>query len=222
MPIPRSAGLTSTTSWATQCTPRCILDAAASDAQWGILFSHPKDFTPVCTTELAFAASISDKFTMRKVKMIALSVDSVEDHNVWIKDVMALNNSSAALPFPIIADSGRKLATLLGMMDPDETDREGNPVTARCVFVIGPDKKLKLSCLYPATTGRNFDELLRVIDSLQLTAQKKVATPVHWRPGDKVMVLPNIADDEVTKLFPNGVSTKEVPSRKKYLRYTQL
>nr|XP_057930305.1 peroxiredoxin-6 [Doryrhamphus excisus] len=189
---------------------------------WGIMFSHPKDFTPVCTTELAFAASISDKFTERNVKMIALSVDNVDDHLFWSKDVMAFNSSTAPLPFPIIADANRKLATLLGMMDPDEIDRDGNPLTARCVFVIGPDKKLKMSCLYPATTGRNFDELLRVIDSLQLTAQKKVATPVDWRPGDKVMVLPNISDEEAAKLFPNGVTTKDVPSGKKYLRYTRL
>ncbi|XP_061680796.1 peroxiredoxin-6 [Syngnathoides biaculeatus] len=190
---------------------------------WAILFSHPKDFTPVCTTELACAAGLSDKFAKRGVKMIALSVDSVEDHRGWSKDVMGFNSqASNPLPFPIIADERRELATKLGMLDPDEIDGDGIPVTARCVFVIGPDKRLKLSVLYPATTGRNFDELLRVIDSLQLTAQKKVATPVDWKPGDKVMVLPNVSDAEAATLFPNGVTTREVPSGKKYLRYTQL
>ncbi|XP_077573280.1 peroxiredoxin-6 [Stigmatopora nigra] len=190
---------------------------------WGILFSHPKDFTPVCTTELACAASLSDKFTKRDVKMIALSVDSVEDHRGWSTDVMAFNSQdSSPLPFPIIADHKRELATKLGMLDPDEIDGDGIPLTARCVFVVGPDKRLKLSILYPATTGRNFDEILRVIDSLQLTAQKKVATPVDWKPGDKVMVLPNVSDADAAVLFPNGVTTKEVPSGKKYLRYTQL
>uniref|UniRef100_A0A3B4A4T6 Peroxiredoxin-6 n=1 Tax=Periophthalmus magnuspinnatus TaxID=409849 RepID=A0A3B4A4T6_9GOBI len=149
---------------------------------WGILFSHPKDFTPVCTTELACAAKVSDEFKKRGVKMIALSLDSVEDHYKWSKDVMAFGNAAGSpLPYPIIADEKRELSVQLGMLDPDEMDKDGMPLTARCVFVIGPDKKLKLSILYPATTGRNFDEILRVIDSLQLTAQKKVATPVDWK-----------------------------------------
>ncbi|XP_036970346.1 peroxiredoxin-6 [Acanthopagrus latus] len=189
---------------------------------WGILFSHPRDFTPVCTTELACAAKLTDEFKKRGVKMIALSIDSVEDHKAWSKDVMSV--SSAAdndLPFPIIADDKRELSVKLGMLDPDERDKDGMPLTARCVFVIGPDKRLKLSILYPATTGRNFNELLRVIDSLQLTAQKKVATPVDWKPGDKVMVIPSLSEAEAASLFPNGVTTKEVPSGKKYLRYTQ-
>uniref|UniRef100_A0A3Q3MQP7 Peroxiredoxin-6 n=1 Tax=Mastacembelus armatus TaxID=205130 RepID=A0A3Q3MQP7_9TELE len=151
-------------------------------SSWGILFSHPKDFTPVCTTELARAAKISSEFKKRDVKMIALSIDSVEDHHNWSKDVMAFNSEADnALPFPIIADDKRVLSVQLGMLDPDEKDKDGMPLTARCVFVIGPDKRMKLSILYPATTGRNFDELLRVIDSLQLTAQKKVATPVDWK-----------------------------------------
>ncbi|XP_074524081.1 peroxiredoxin-6 [Halichoeres trimaculatus] len=189
---------------------------------WGVLFSHPRDFTPVCTTELACASRVSDEFKKRGVKMIALSIDSVEDHRNWSKDVMAFNSEAdKALPFPIIADDKRELSVQLGMLDPDERDKDGLPLTARCVFVIGPDKKLKLSILYPATTGRNFDELLRVIDSLQLTAQKKVATPVDWKPGDKVMVIPSLSDTEAAALFPNGVTTKELPSGKKYLRYTQ-
>uniref|UniRef100_A0A8C7GA69 Peroxiredoxin-6 n=1 Tax=Oncorhynchus kisutch TaxID=8019 RepID=A0A8C7GA69_ONCKI len=190
---------------------------------WGILFSHPRDFTPVCTTELACAAKISNEFKKRNVKMIALSIDSVADHLAWSKDVMAFNSDGAdsPLPFPIIADDKRELSVQLGMLDPDELDKDGIPLTARCVFVIGPDKKMKLSILYPATTGRNFDELLRVIDSLQLTALKKVATPVDWKPGEKCMVIPSLSDAEAAELFPNGVTTKELPSGKKYLRYTQ-
>ncbi|KAI4892560.1 hypothetical protein NFI96_024724 [Prochilodus magdalenae] len=189
---------------------------------WGILFSHPRDFTPVCTTELACAARLSDEFKKRDVKMIALSIDSVEDHRGWSKDVMAFHpeQASSPLPFPIIADDKRELSVLLGMLDPDERDKDGMPLTARCVFVIGPDKKLKLSILYPATTGRNFTEILRVIDSLQLTAKKKVATPVDWKPGDEVMVIPSLSDEEAKKLFPAGFKTKDLPSGKKYLRYT--
>lgn len=136
---------------------------------------------------------------------------------------MAFNSDGAdsPLPFPIIADDKRELSVQLGMLDPDELDKDGIPLTARCVFVIGPDKKMKLSILYPATTGRNFDELLRAIDSLQLTALKKVATPVDWKPGEKCMVIPSLSDAEAAELFPNGVTTKELPSGKKYLRYTQ-
>ncbi|KAL4634957.1 peroxiredoxin-6 [Arapaima gigas] len=189
---------------------------------WGILFSHPRDYTPVCTTELGRAAKLSPEFTKRNVKMIALSIDSVKDHLGWSKDIMAYNNEApgSTLPYPIIADDKRELSVMLGMLDPDEKDKDGMPLTARCVFIIGPDKRLKLSILYPATTGRNFDELLRVIDSLQLTAKKRVATPVDWKPGEQVMVLPNIPEEEAAALFPSGISTKELPSGKKYLRYT--
>nr|DBA18111.1 TPA: hypothetical protein GDO54_016397 [Pyxicephalus adspersus] len=124
------------------------------------------------------------------------------------------------LPFPIIADPKRELAVQLGMLDPDEKDSQGMPVTARCVFIIGPDKKMKLSILYPATTGRNFDEILRVVDSLQLTAEHNVATPVDWKPGDRVMVPPNVPEAEAAKIFTCGIFTKELPSGKKYMRYT--
>uniref|UniRef100_A0A7N5JU44 Peroxiredoxin-6 n=1 Tax=Ailuropoda melanoleuca TaxID=9646 RepID=A0A7N5JU44_AILME len=150
---------------------------------WGILFSHPRDFTPVCTTELGRAAKLAPEFAKKNVKMIALSVDSVEDHLAWSKDINAYNGQepTETLPFPIIDDKNRDLAILLGMLDPAEKDEKGMPVTARVVFVFGPDKKLKLSILYPATTGRNFDEILRVITSLQLTAEKRVATPVDWK-----------------------------------------
>ncbi len=189
---------------------------------WGILFSHPRDFTPVCTTELGRACKLASEFAKRNVKMIALSIDSVQDHLAWCKDINAYNGEPPVekLPFPIIDDHKRDLAIKLGMLDPDERDGQGMPVTARVVFIFGPDKKLKLSILYPATTGRNFDELLRVIDSLQLTAYKKVATPVDWKPGDSVMVVPTISEDEAKALFPKGVFTKDLPSGKKYIRYT--
>nr|XP_014332213.1 PREDICTED: peroxiredoxin-6 isoform X2 [Bos mutus] len=169
---------------------------------WGILFSHPRDFTPVCTTELGRAAKLAPEFAKRNVKMIALSIDSVEDHLAWSKDINAYNGEEPTekLPFPIIDDKNRDLAIQLGMLDPAEKDEKGMPVTARVVFIFGPDKKLKLSILYPATTGRNFDEILR--------------------NGDSVMVLPTIPEEEAKKLFPKGVFTKELPSGKKYLRYT--
>uniref|UniRef100_A0A8C0IVW1 Peroxiredoxin-6 n=1 Tax=Chelonoidis abingdonii TaxID=106734 RepID=A0A8C0IVW1_CHEAB len=150
---------------------------------WGILFSHPRDFTPVCTTELGRAAKLAPEFRKRNVKMIALSIDTVSDHLAWSKDINAYNGDEPTekLPFPVIADAKRDLSIQLGMLDPDERDKEGLPLTARVVFIFGPDKKLKLSILYPATTGRNFDEILRVVDSLQLTAKSKVATPVDWK-----------------------------------------
>ncbi|XP_053247200.1 peroxiredoxin-6 isoform X2 [Podarcis raffonei] len=205
---------------------QCSVLTHSCDSQetkgWGILFSHPRDFTPVCTTELGRAAKLAPEFAKRNIKMIALSIDDVKDHLCWSKDINAYNGDEAKeqLPFPIIADSKRELAVQLGMLDPDERDKDGIPLTARVVFVFGPDKKLKLSILYPATTGRNFDEILRVVDSLQLTAAKKVATPVDWKPGDQVMVIPSVPEEEADKLFPGGVCTKELPSGKKYLRYT--
>jgi len=187
---------------------------------WAILFSHPADYTPVCTTELGRVVQLLPQFKERGVKLIALSCDSVEDHCGWGKDVMAYSGQGdQKLPFPIIADKSRDLAVKLGMVDPDEKTAAGLALTARCVFIIGPDKKLKLSILYPATTGRNFNEILRVVDSLQLTARQKVATPVDWNKGDKCMVVPSLSEDDAKKLFPNMVK-QEVPSGKSYLRFT--
>ncbi|KFV07120.1 Peroxiredoxin-6, partial [Pterocles gutturalis] len=190
---------------------------------WGILFSHPRDFTPVCTTELGRAAKLAAEFSKRNVKMIALSIDSVQDHLSWSKvwgtgRVAGLlcherNCSLRAQSSPGLSRSSRAVGRT----------SSAQPLTlSPCaqVFVFGPDKKLKLSILYPATTGRNFDEILRVVDSLQLTAYKKVATPVDWKPGDSVMVVPTLPDEEAKKLFPKGVFTKDLPSGKKYLRYT--
>ncbi|ETE65982.1 Peroxiredoxin-6, partial [Ophiophagus hannah] len=180
------------------------------------------DTTHVCTTELGRAAKLAPEFAKRNVKLIALSIDDVSDHLAWCKDINAYNNDKPIdkLPFPIIADLKRELSVQLGMLDPDEIGKDGMPLTARVVFIFGPDKKLKLSILYPATTGRNFDEILRVLDSLQLTAVKKVATPVDWKSGDQVMVVPSVSDEEAKKLFPGGICTKQLPSGKNYLRYT--
>jgi len=186
---------------------------------WGILFSHPADYTPVCTTELGRVQALSQEFASRGVKLAALSCDSAESHRGWIKDILAYNNLDE-FSYPIIADPGRNIATLYGMMDPDEKDAQGLPLTCRAVFVIGPDRRLKLSLLYPATTGRNFDEIIRVVDSLQLTATRKVATPADWRNGGSCMVVPGVKKDEVSALFPKGIKVHKVPSGKEYLRTT--
>lgn len=189
---------------------------------WAILFSHPADYTPVCTTELASVADLVPEFTKRNVKLAALSCDTVEDHLGWIKDIQCYrkHDENEPLPFPIIDDADRKLAVLLGMLDPDERNKDGLPLSARAVFVVGPDKKLKLSILYPATTGRVFSEVLRVVDSLQLTAYKKVATPANWQAGDKCMVIPSVKQEDTGKLFPKGVKVFEMPSGKEYMRFT--
>ncbi|KAF1654683.1 Peroxiredoxin-6, partial [Eudyptes chrysocome] len=181
---------------------------------WGILFSHPRDFTPVCTTELGRAAKLAPEFSKRNVKMIALSIDSVQDHLSWSK---VRGVGTGHRPGKGGAAELSRYSRPVGQIP------SAQPLTlSPCaqVFVFGPDKKLKLSILYPATTGRNFDEILRVVDSLQLTAYKKVATPVDWKPGDSVMVVPTLPDEEAKKLFPKGVFTKGLPSGKKYLRYT--
>merc|ERR1712136_228189 len=175
--------------------------------------------TPVCTTELGRVQQLSNEFNKRGVKLIALSCDEVESHNGWIKDIIAYNNLTTGFSYPIIADPKRDVATLYGMMDPDEKDAKGLPLTCRAVFVIGADKKLKLSILYPATTGRNVTEILRVIDSLKLTAEKKVATPVNWKDGDKCMVIPSVKPDEAKTLFPEH-TVAQVPSGKGYIRLT--
>nr|CAB3265143.1 peroxiredoxin-6-like [Phallusia mammillata] len=187
------------------------------EGSWAILFSHPADYTPVCTTELGTAAKLEPEFKKRGVKMIGLSIDSVEDHKGWIKDIQDYNSVSC-FPYPLIA-ADRPLVSKLGMLDPDEIGKDGLALTARCVFIVGPDQKLKLSLLYPATTGRNFDEILRVIDSLQLTANKKVATPANWQSGGDCMIIPSVSNDEAAQKFP-GFKTAKVPSGKAYIRTT--
>jgi thioredoxin-dependent peroxiredoxin len=165
---------------------------------WGVLFSHPKDFTPVCTTELGYVAKIKPEFDKRNVKVIGLSVDPVESHVRWEADIE--ETQGTAVNFPMIGDSDRKVADLYDMIHENANDT----ATVRSVFVVGPDKKVKLTLTYPASTGRNFDEILRVIDSLQLTADYKVATPANWKEGDDVIIVPAVSDDDAKALFPNG------------------
>ena len=176
---------------------------------WGILFSHPKDYTPVCTTELGRVANLKGEFEKRNVKVIAVSVDPLESHKGWINDIN--ETQSCTMNYPIIADPDRNVATTYGMIHPNALDN----LTVRSVFIIGPDKKVKLQLTYPASTGRNFDEILRVIDSLQLTANYQVATPADWKHGDDCVVVPAIKTEDIPAKFPKGF--KEV---KPYLRMT--
>jgi alkyl hydroperoxide reductase subunit AhpC len=183
---------------------------------WAVLFSHPKDFTPVCTTELGYMAKIQPDFESRNVKIIGLSVDPTDRHADWARDIE--ETQGAAPNYPIIADSDFNVSKLYGMLPADTSgDAAGRTPadnqTVRNVFVIGPDKKIKLILIYPMTTGRNFDEVLRVIDSLQLTAKHKVATPVNWRPGDDVIIAGSVSDDEAREKYPDGWS-----SPKPYIR----
>jgi thioredoxin-dependent peroxiredoxin len=177
--------------------------------KWGILFSHPADFTPVCTTELGYMARIKPEFEKRGVKILAVSVDPLEKHKSWIKDIN--ETQRCQVNYPLIADPDRKVATLYDMIHPNALDA----LTVRSVFIVGPDKKVKLMLTYPASTGRNFDELLRVIDSLQMTAQHKLATPVNWKPGDECIIVPSVNDEDARKLYPN------FRAEKPYLRYTK-
>jgi alkyl hydroperoxide reductase subunit AhpC len=177
---------------------------------WAVLFSHPKDFTPVCTTELGYTAKLADEFAKRNVKVLAVSVDSVEEHKKWASDIE--ETQGIAPNFPLIGDEKKVVADLYDMIHPNASDT----VTVRSVFVIGPDNKVKLTLTYPASTGRNFDEIIRVIDSLQLTAQYKVATPVNWKDGEDVIIVPAVSDDEAKERFPAGWE-----SPKPYLRITK-
>jgi alkyl hydroperoxide reductase subunit AhpC len=168
---------------------------------WAILFSHPKDFTPVCTTELGAVAKLKPEFDKRNVKVIGLSVDGLSNHEKWSNDIKETQGYKPN--FPIIADEDRKVSDLYGMIHPKASDT----LTVRSVFVIGPDKKIKLTLTYPASAGRNFDEILRVIDSLQLTANYKVATPANWKNGEDVIISGTVSDEDAKKLFPQGWKT---------------
>ncbi|MCF8339521.1 MAG: peroxiredoxin [Chitinophagaceae bacterium] len=176
---------------------------------WGVLFSHPADFTPVCTTELGKTALLKFEFEKRNVKVLALSVDSIENHKVWIKDINETQHCS--VDFPIVADTDRKVSDLYDMIHPNASAT----FTVRSLFIIAPDKTVKLMITYPASTGRNFTEVLRVIDSLQLTANFSVATPADWKPEEKVIIVPAISTEDAIKKFPKGVEIV-----KPYLRYT--
>lgn len=176
---------------------------------WGILFSHPADFTPVCTTELGKTALLAEEFAKRNVKVLAVSVDPLEKHQGWVKDINETQHCNVT--FPIIADDDRNVATLYDMIHPNASET----FTVRSLFVIGPDKKVKLMITYPASTGRNFYEVLRVVDSLQLTAGYSVATPADWKSGEDVIVVPAISTEDAVKKFPKGIKVI-----KPYLRYT--
>ena len=178
--------------------------------QWGVLFSHPKDFTPVCTTELGYMAGLEQEFAKRNCKIIGLSVDPVDNHNEWAKDIE--ETQGHAVNFPMIGDSDLAVAKLYNMLPADEPGTsEGRTAatnaTVRSVFIIGPDKTIKLMLTYPMTTGRNFDEILRVLDSMQLTAKHKVATPVNWKHGQDVIIVPAVSDEEAKEMFPDGWNT---------------
>jgi alkyl hydroperoxide reductase subunit AhpC len=171
------------------------------EGSWAVLFSHPKDFTPVCTTELGECAKLKPEFEKRNVKIIGLSVDPLDSHRGWVGDIEETQGTQ--LNFPIIADPDRKVSDLYDMIHPNASDT----FTVRSVFIIGPDKKVKLMITYPASTGRNFDEVLRVIDSLQLTANHSVATPVNWKDGDDVIIVPALTDEQAREKFPGGWKT---------------
>lgn len=176
---------------------------------WGVLFSHPKDFTPVCTTELGAVAKITEEFKKRNVKVLAVSVDALDSHKGWVNDIN--ETQKCTVSYPIIADPERNVANLYDMIHPNALDN----MTVRSVFVIGPDKKVKLTLTYPASTGRNFDEILRVVDSLQLTAKHQVATPANWKDGEDCIIVPAVKDEEIPSKFPKGHRVV-----KPYLRYT--
>jgi alkyl hydroperoxide reductase subunit AhpC len=181
----------------------------AIEGNWAVLFSHPKDYTPVCTTELGRVAALKQEFDKRGVKVFALSVDKVDDHKGWVKDINETQKTT--VNYPIIADPDKKVATMYDMIHPNALDN----LTVRSVFIIGPDKKVKLTLTYPASAGRNFDEILRVIDSLQLSAQYSVATPADWKPGQDCIIATSVTDEEAKKKFPKGFKTI-----KPYLRIT--
>ncbi len=185
---------------------------------WGVLFSHPKNFTPVCTTELGYMAKIEDEFKIRNCKIIGLSIDSLEDHKLWSKDIE--ETQGAKVNYPMISDEDLSIAKLFNMLPADETN-DGNRTaitnaTVRSVFLIDPDKKIRMMLTYPMTTGRNFDEIIRVLDSVQLTSRKKVATPANWKKDQDVIIVPAVSDEEAKELFGDFKKIKP------YLRYTKV
>ncbi|WP_372624507.1 peroxiredoxin [Falsiroseomonas sp.] len=187
---------------------------------WGVLFSHPKDYTPVCTTELGTMAGLMPEFAKRNVKIIGLSVDPVDSHKGWSKDIEEVTGH--AVNYPMIGDPDLKVSKLYGMLpatagETSQGRTAADNQTVRTVFVVGPDKQVKLALAYPMTTGRNFDEILRVIDSLQLTSAKKLATPANWKPGDKAIIAGSVSDEQAKTLFPQGWDAK-----KPYLRYVEV
>lgn len=189
---------------------------------WVVLFSHPADFTPVCTTELGRLAVHSSHFEKRKTKLLALSVDQLTDHVNWVNDIKSYcPDILGDFPYPIVADPDRSLAVKLGMIDEDSKDNPEEAHTVRALYVISPNHRLRLSMHYPTSTGRNVDEILRVIDSLQLVDKKpQIVTPANWTPGTKVMIVPSVKEEDIPDLFPNGIERISMPSGKTYVRTT--
>ncbi|XP_027118983.1 1-Cys peroxiredoxin A isoform X2 [Coffea arabica] len=187
------------------------------DDSYTIIFSHPADFTPVCTTELGMMAVYADKFEKMGVKLLGLSGDDVQSHQEWVKDIEAYN-----VTYPIVADPNKEIIKQLNMVDPDEKDSSGYHLPSRALHIVGPDKKIKLSFLYPASTGRNMDEVVRVLESLRKASAHKIATPANWKPGDPVAICPSVSDDEAKQMFPQGYQTADLPSNKGYLRFTDV
>ncbi|XP_010551105.1 PREDICTED: 1-Cys peroxiredoxin PER1 [Tarenaya hassleriana] len=185
---------------------------------WTLLFSHPSDFTPVCTTELGAMAKYESEFHKRGVKLLGLSCDDLGSHREWIKDVEAFT-PGCKVTYPIISDTSREIIPQLNMVDPIEGDA-GKIVPSRALHIVGPDFKIKLSFLYPSSTGRNMEEVIRALDSLLMASRHKVATPVNWKAGEPVVISPSVSDEEAKKLFPQGFETVDLPSKKTYLRFT--
>ncbi|KAF8020051.1 hypothetical protein BT93_G0676 [Corymbia citriodora subsp. variegata] len=188
---------------------------------WTILFSHPGDFTPVCTTELGKMAAYAPEFERRGVKLLGLSCDDVGSHKAWIKDIEAFT-PGAKVTYPIIADPNREIMKELNMVEPEEKDASGKQVPSRALHIVGPDKKIKLSFLYPASTGRNMEEVVRVLDSLQRAMKHKIATPCDWKPGEAVVISPSVSNEQAKEMFPQGFKTADLPSKKDYLRFTHV
>ncbi|KAK8671257.1 hypothetical protein V6N13_037856 [Hibiscus sabdariffa] len=188
---------------------------------WTIVFSHPADFTPVCTTELGKMAAYLPEFEKRGVKLLGFSCDDVQSHKEWIKDVEAYT-PGCKVTYPIVADPSREIIKQLNMVDPNERDSSGNQLPSRALHIVGSDNKIKLSFLYPATTGRNMDEVLRAMDSLLKASKYKVATPANWKQGDPVVISPQVSNEEAKQVFPQGFETKNLPSGKEYLRLTNV
>jgi 1-Cys peroxiredoxin 6 len=185
----------------------------------GVIFSHPRDFTPVCTTELSEVQKFAPEFAKRNVKVLAVSCDNVASHNAWIPDIIAYSGCGS-IDYPIIGDEKREFASLFGMLDPEFKDDLGMPLTVRSVFIINPDFKVALTITYPPPVGRNFVEVIRVIDGLQLVSKHSVATPVNWKAGEPTVILPNISSEDAVAKFPKGFKALELPSGKQYLRMT--
>ncbi|KZV57762.1 1-Cys peroxiredoxin-like [Dorcoceras hygrometricum] len=192
-----------------------------SNANFTIIFSHPGDFTPVCTTELGAMAVYADKFEQRGVKLLGFSCDDVQSHQEWIKDIEAYNKNKP-VNYPIAADPSREIIKKLNMVEPTADGNTAPATPSRALHIVGPDKKIKVSFLYPASTGRNMDEVLRVLDSLDMASKHKIATPANWKPGDSVVISPDVSSDEAKQSFTQGYDSVELPSNKDYLRFTHV